>query len=235
MNKPPILNVGKKYVPKSLRTLFRRSEAAFYSSFRWAGIHVYYKHKAARVQGTDLKLNIGCGPLHIDGWVNLDQILSSKIVYANIVKGIPIKGEMAQHIHSEHFIEHLEYHEALMFLQECFRVLRSGGTFRLIMPDAEKYIRSYSNGDTHFFTQLENLGGVPDLLDTPLRVINQMFRMGGDHKFAWDFDTLAKRLREIGFVDVVRSHVHDVSPELDIDGIDWWRPVESLYLNCRKP
>ena len=70
-----------------------------------------------------------------------------------------------------------------------------------------------------------------------MAVINQMFRMGGGHCYAWDFTELRASLLEAGFAMVQKSVCGDVSPELMIDGTEDWRPHESLYLNalCSPP
>ncbi len=105
---------------------------------------------------------------------------------------------------------------------------------RIIVPDAEKYISAYSRNDREFFEDLKRLGNTQQDLDTPIKVINQMFRMGGDHRFAWDFDTLGCSARAAGFSDVARSSFQNAPPELSIDGTDWWRIRESLYVMLRK-
>ena len=67
-----------------------------------------------------------------------------------------------------------------------------------------------------------------------MQVINQMFRMAGDHEYAWDFETLRRALRAAGFSKVKRSEKGGAPDGLDIDGTDWWREVESLYVNVRR-
>ena len=58
--------------------------------------------------------------------------------------------------------------------------------------------------------------------------------MFGDHKFAWDFETLHYACNKVGFRDIKRSSLNDVEQAYAIDGQDWWRPLESLYANCIK-
>ena len=100
------------------------------------------------------------------------------------------------------------------------------------MSDAEKYFRAYCENDTHFFGKLEFLGGTQDSLRTKIEVINQMFRMGGDHKFAWDFEILSLALQDAGFNQVIKAEWKEGCDEYSIDGEDWWRPFESFYVNA---
>lgn len=104
-----------------------------------------------------------------------------------------------------------------------------------MVPDAGKYLHAYVSNDHDFFKLLENLGGSREAMRTPIEVVNRMFRMWDDHRFAWDFQTIALYLSEIGFVQVRESEINDVQPEFQIDGDDWWREVESLYVNAVKP
>ena len=182
----------------------------------------------------DVKINVGCGNLVIPGWVNVDLYPAAGAHYLNVVNGFPFSTCAATHIHCEHFLEHLEYRDALRFLSESHRVLGKGGSLRVIVPDAGKYARAYAAGDQAFFGQLLHLGGAVTALDLPMLVLNQMFRMGGDHLHAWDFPTLETALRQAGFSKVELSSLGDVAPELRIDGSDSWRPLESLYVNAWK-
>ena len=76
---------------------------------------------------------------------------------------------------------------------------------RIIVPDAGKYMSAYATRDESFFGKLDGLGGASPPLETNALICNQMFRMGGDHLFAWDFETLELICRRIGFSSVVRS------------------------------
>ena len=73
----------------------------------------------------------------------------------------------------------------------------------------------------------------PDL-DTPIKVINQMFQMGGEHKFGWDFATLAQTAKAVGFSEATRSCFGEGETSTSIDGTDEWRVLESLYAVLRK-
>jgi predicted SAM-dependent methyltransferase len=176
-----------------------------------------------------LKLHIGCGELVQPDWVNIDFAPRPGVFYFNMQNPLPIMDGTVSRIHAEHFLEHLEYSEVLRFLSECARVLAGGGSMRIIIPDAEKYMRAYANDDRVFFERLRDLGGTSEPLPTKDAICNQMFRMGGDHRFAWDFETLEYVSRLAGFKVIKQSHHNEGPTSLCIDGQDWWRPVESLY------
>jgi predicted SAM-dependent methyltransferase len=190
--------------------------------------------KSACIGKTHLLLNIGCGDLGQDGWINIDLSKTPKVFWWNLHNGLPIESGAVEHIHMEHFLEHLEYDVALGLIGECYRVLQPGGSMRIIVPDAAKYMRAYAFEDRHFFSQLDKLGGTAEPLPTPAAICNQMFHMGGDHKFGWDLETLRFVCLAAGFRVVNESKLNDVEARYRIDGQDWWRPLESLYVNVEK-
>jgi predicted SAM-dependent methyltransferase len=177
-----------------------------------------------------LLLNVGCGPLIKEGWLNLDVYpVTQDAVYFDALNPLPIDNGAVRRIHCEHFLEHLEYDHAVCFLSECYRVLEPLGTLRIIVPDAEKYMVAYADANSEYFRQLKFLGNAARELETSCIICNQMFRMGGDHKFAWDFATLELACRRIGFASVKRSVWREGEVEFQIDGEEDWRSLESLY------
>lgn len=199
---------------------------------------------AAVVDGHDLKkacenkknilINIGCGDLGREGWINIDAVKRPGIFRWNVLNGLPLESGSVEHIHMEHFLEHLEFGSGIELLEECYRVLRPSGTIRIIVPDAGKYMNSYSVNDADFFTKLNRLGGAAEELPTKAAVCNQSFHMGGDHKFGWDFETLQFACGKVGLNNIERSELNNIEERYALDGQDWWRPLESLYVNCKK-
>ena len=184
---------------------------------------------------TGLKLNIGCGPNVESGWLNLDAFhRDPEILYFNALNPLPIAAMTVKRIHCEHFLEHLDLDHAIDFLKECYRVLEAGGTVRLIVPDVDKYIEARATKNDRFFKALSNIGNPSDPLVTPNMVINQMFRMGGDHRYAWDFETIRHFAGEIGFLTVERSALNAGPSEYAMDGQDDWRETESLYVEMTR-
>ena len=91
-----------------------------------------------------IMLNIGCGATHHPDWINLDvSSLEPTVLHVDINKGLPFPSDFATICYSSHLLEHLNKDEALYFLVECRRVLTSGGTIRLVVPDLERIAREY--------------------------------------------------------------------------------------------
>lgn len=189
------------------------------------------RRRLRTVRGTGLLLHLGCGPRIQSGWVNVDMFPSADAYFADLRDPLELPDGSVRHIHCEHLLEHLQRAEAQFFLGECRRVLAGNGSLRLILPDAEKYLRAYAKEDEAYFSALRHLGNSIVPLQHRMAIINQMFRMDGGHRYAWDFAELSDALTEAGFASIQRSRIGDVAAEFQIDGCDAWRVHESIYLN----
>jgi SAM-dependent methyltransferase len=140
-------------------------------------------------------------------------------------------------VFSSHMVEHLEADEVRHVLSEAFRVLRPGGIMRLALPDlhlaVEKYLSDKAAGDeraadsfvTYLYLRPEVHGsGVHRML---VRMLHR------PHLWMYDFDSLAARIRETGFVDVTRCHYQQGSCP-DVELLDS-RPEDSFYLEAVRP
>src|SRR5262249_29053385 len=125
----------------------------------------------------DILLHVGCGATINEGWLNIDYSPVDGSFYFDALDPLPLSSASVKHIHCEHFLEHLEHRDSLLFLRECHRVLIPQGTMRVIVPDAEKYMRAYVANDQEFFEKLVNLGGHSEPLHPKNRVVNHSFRM----------------------------------------------------------
>jgi predicted SAM-dependent methyltransferase len=182
-----------------------------------------------------LRLHLGCGDRVTTGWLNIDAFNRPGLdLRWDLRDPLPCLDNVAECVYSEHFLEHLHREDANRFLEEICRLLQPGGMVRLGVPDAELYFRKYVEGGREFFEKQRHLGGTVNALETPAEVINQMFRMGGHHRFAWDFETLAMALRKVGFIEVTRQE-SGVSKRPDICLDDPNHLFETLYVEGIKP
>jgi predicted SAM-dependent methyltransferase len=125
-----------------------------------------------------LKLNLGCGEVRPEGWINTDSSLnanlqripvvgtlvnkmfktvtynSSNIVYMNLNKPwSAYKDNSVDIVYASHLFEHLTLVAADLFLKESYRCLKPGGVIRIVVPDlykiCKKYTSDYENGDVN--------------------------------------------------------------------------------------
>lgn len=184
--------------------------------------------------GRGLSLNLGAGYHRADGWTPIDLMVAPPAgIRWDVRWGLPVGDATVLRIHCEHFIEHLRFPDEVMPLfDECHRVLEPGGELRIIVPDAARYIAAYARRDAEFFHAMRDLGGATVPFETDIEVVNQAFRMGGDHQFAWDFAVMRRRLEGAGFERVENT---GYDPNQFIDQHDAWRRRESLYVVAYKP
>jgi len=120
-----------------------------------------------------IRLNLGCGSVRPDGWINTDSSLNAhlqriplvgglvqkafhtveydnnNLVYMNLNKEWPYKSGTVDIVYASHLFEHLTLSSAELFLKESYRCLKPGGVMRIVVPDlykiCKKYIHEYEN------------------------------------------------------------------------------------------
>lgn len=97
------------------------------------------------MQNDHVMLNIGCGRVFSEDWINLDVApADASVVQLDASKGLPFKEGTVDVCYSSHVLEHIAGHEAGLFLSECARVLKPEGVIRIVVPDLEMIVREYS-------------------------------------------------------------------------------------------
>jgi predicted SAM-dependent methyltransferase len=186
----------------------------------------------SRRNATNLKINLGNGPFQYDGWLNIDCRISAKkdVVACDLRRKWPLRNESAKYIFAEHVFEHFGYPDEIgHVLRECYRILRPGGTLRVIVPNAERYLRAYAEDDENF---IREVGGESA---SSLSVVNIMMRENGFHKYAYDYGELERVLKSAGFSSVTPSSLlASKHEELNLDLNDGQRELVSLYAEATK-
>ncbi len=91
-----------------------------------------------------IRLNLGCGSVFHPDWINLDSIPASDLVRRwDIRRRLPFGAGQVDVCYASHVLEHLPRSSATNFLNECHRVLTSGGIIRLAVPDLENIASAY--------------------------------------------------------------------------------------------
>jgi predicted SAM-dependent methyltransferase len=108
-----------------------------------------------------LRLHVGCGPIDIAGWVNIDarpfphvHIASNSVALAEFADGAV--GE----IYLCHVLEHFSFEEVDELLATYQKKLSSGGVLRLSVPDFDLAIAAYqASGADLEFIRMSLMGG----------------------------------------------------------------------------
>jgi predicted SAM-dependent methyltransferase len=152
------------------------------------------------------KLHIGSGPLHLEGWINIDNAQYDGVDRVlDVTAGLPF--EDASFIFAEHFVEHLHYADAEAFFRECRRALRDDGVLRLSTPNLDWVWTSHYR--RHLLPEQEVLACF---------MLNRAFR-GWGHQFLYNEGTLAAVLQAAGFETVVRRE-YGVSDHAELQGLE---------------
>src|SRR5687767_1836788 len=88
-------------------------------------------------------LNVGCGNHFHPAWTNLDLHPKPGVIQHDLHAPLPFPDTTFDAVYHSHVLEHLPHAEAPAFLRDCARVLRPGGTIRVVVPDLETIARLY--------------------------------------------------------------------------------------------
>jgi len=154
------------------------------------------------------KLHVGCGPVLLPGWINIDnQPYKGIDAIVDVRDGIPY--DNLDFIFAEHFIEHLSYDDAQRFLRNCRRALGTNGVLRLTTPNLDwVWLTQYHPGEWQHPSE-----AVRDCF-----WMNKAFR-GWGHQFLYNAQTLTECLHDAGF-DAIESARYGESRHEDLRGIE---------------
>jgi tetrahydromethanopterin S-methyltransferase subunit G len=101
--------------------------------------------------GADLRINVGCGHVVLEDYVNVDMRDLPGVDVVAEVHNLPFdKGSLAE-VHSAHVLEHFTVEDLRRrVLPNLAALLRSGGLFSAVVPDAETMLAEYSAGRYSF-------------------------------------------------------------------------------------
>jgi hypothetical protein len=163
--------------------------------------------KMASAQQGRLKLNLGCGHIPIDGYINVDQRQLPGVDMIADVRNVPIEAGSVDEVYSAHLVEHFPQEELKRRLLPYWKsLLRAGGTFRAVVPDGEAMLAGVAAGSYSFADFREVLFGAQDY-------------SGDFHYNLLTPDSLSELLRGVGFTNItvpVRARVNGKCFEFEI-------------------
>jgi len=212
--------VIREYCPEMLRYIGRE--------FRYMLNSLFSRRRISRIlkRGGPPCLEIGAGNKKgTNGWVTLDMAPDCDI-YWDLLRGLPFPDGSVKMIYSSHVLEHFSFTEIIKLLEECRRVLVSGGIISVCVPNARLYAEAYVSGKEPdrnlFFRYAPAYNGV-----SSIDYLNYTAYMGGLHKHMFDEKNLLQTLEIAGFAQV-RKREFDAAIDLRE------RDFESIYAEARK-
>jgi len=110
-----------------------------------AGGHFGFGGRFFHPYWTNIDVDIDCcGAKPFDPKIDISHDLLS-------LNSIPVETESAELVHSRVTIEHITDEAAQFMFREVFRMLKTGGVFRIVCPDINLDVRALLNNDRHFY------------------------------------------------------------------------------------
>jgi len=92
-----------------------------------------------------MKLHLGCGTKHIDGWVNVDARPLEGVDRVDDIQTLAgIEAGSVDIIYASHVLEHVGRLEYVAVLKRWFELLKTGGILRVAVPDIEQVVNHYN-------------------------------------------------------------------------------------------
>lgn len=174
-------------------------------------------------------LNLGCGPMARDGFINADRLpLDGVDLRCDLARGLPIADESLDGIVAIHVLQDLEWAAQRPALGELLRTLRRGGVLRVAVPDLERAVDAYRRDDASWFY-------VPDRdARSPAAKLVTQLTWYGSVRTPFTFGFLAEWLAQAGFRSIGRSAFGCTGSGLPILASLDNRARESLFVEaCR--
>jgi len=152
-----------------------------------------------------LKLNLGCGDRHMEGYLNID-INSEKADIKEDILNLEFDKESIAEVVMIHVIEHIDCFKVEPFLKKVYFWLMKNGRLVLEFPDVVKTSKLV----------LKHKNGIEVLQKSPFGIRGFYGEPKEDmsiydyHKWGWSEDTMKFLLKKIGFrkVFIEKPHFH---------------------------
>lgn len=145
--------------------------------------------------GNGLRLNLGCGPFPMKGFINIDK---NEMVQCDLranVMDLPYDPRTVDEIYAGHILEHFNFIDGMKALHYWYSILKQGGIINVVVPDYLYLAKEYVNDPTP-----ERLKEFND---------SYIYSEGQEspHKYAYDENLLKQAMADAGFVDLKRMPV----------------------------
>ena len=202
-------------------------------------------------------LQYGCGFFAPDRWINFDASptlrferipiigklytrnsirFPTNVRYGDIVKGLSVPENSCKGIYCSHVLEHLTLSTFRIALKNTYKILSSGGYFRLVLPDLEYAIIKYSMNSSPdaalVFLKSTALG--QEYRNQGLKGFIKEWFGKSRHLWMWDYKSIEVELADTGFVNIRRAEYGDCIDLRFSEVEDKERWNNCLGVECRK-
>jgi predicted SAM-dependent methyltransferase len=188
--------------------------------------------KRLSLQSERKYLNLGSGPRGIDSaeWINIDGFPDTNVHYlCDFNKRLPFGDNSFDGIFCEHVLEHFDYDNGSKLMRECLRLLKPGGTVRIIVPDGNKFLKAYFD-DPEFVIKYKGVQ-----TGHAMEAVNIWFYQRYEHQCIYDAPYLISMLENAGYSKAAKASfgLSALGPKdivIDDEKYAW----ESLYVEAVK-
>lgn len=139
-----------------------------------------------------MKLHLGCGEDYRQGYTNIDLYTKGKVDERVDIRHLPYAAKSIDEILSLHVIEHFDFKEAQLILQDWYNLLKDGGKIILETPDLLNMCKAFY------------LGNEQDRINLYGHFFSTPWEPGQIHKFLYTETQLAWTLEQRGFKKINR-------------------------------
>ncbi len=161
--------------------------------------------RAIRSQSSSgVSLEIGANETSRAGWIATDISWRCQN-YLDVARTWPIESGSINNIFADNVIEHLGLEANRKLFVEAFRVVKTGGTIRLITPNIGELVNQYQSGLAANAELVEELREEHYLISHDIDLLRFAFQDDGHHEgYLWDFRSLTSELEHAGFSNVIQ-------------------------------
>jgi len=129
------------------------------------------------------------------------------IEFGDVVKGLPVHDDSCKGVYCSHVLEHLSLEDFRRALKNTYKILGSGGRFRLVLPDLEYSIRKYIDNpspDSAIIFLKETSLGKEKRNRGIVRFVSDWLG-NSQHLWMWDYKSIYRELEKTGFRNIRRA------------------------------
>ena len=190
------------------------------------------------------KLQIGCGPFPMEGWLNTDlwsNLHDGSPMYMDAGEPFPIPDASFDFVYSEHLFEHLTYPQATNMLKECYRILKPNGIIRITTPNLKFLVDLYEHPEKDIHRAYNEFNAERSGMPLSSVYTVSYFHTAWGHKIIYDPESLSHFMEEVGFKDVCECEIGKSSHD-DLKGVEQhfktfrydFNELESMVLEARR-
>jgi hypothetical protein len=131
-----------RFIDRTLTDLSRPKK----SLINW---HLLKKRKAKSLLRKSQKLHLGCGPVKIENYINIDAILTPAVDFQCKLNKLYdfFPENSVSEIYTCHTLEHFSSRQLSYYLEQFYFILKKKGILRISVPDIEKVLTAAKRQD----------------------------------------------------------------------------------------